>query len=202
MSDDYLWDGAGEADAEIARLEQTLSRFRYQDRQFALPATRRRWRPQRSFIRLIAVAAALVLMAAAIETLWHLRALNEQPIRTPTAVRTRPILPAINQTPITGEDISPSRHNSATLAQSSDTQKSHRRKEGSRLNFATSPQSVAINKRPVATGPRETTASAEEGARAKEKLLLALYIAGAELRDVQKKVYGRSMSFAPSATQK
>ena len=28
LKDDYLWDGSGEADAEIARLERALGKFR------------------------------------------------------------------------------------------------------------------------------------------------------------------------------
>ncbi len=41
----YLWDGTGEPDAEVARLEATLSRFRYTPRPLSIPvgaiATRR-----------------------------------------------------------------------------------------------------------------------------------------------------------------
>jgi hypothetical protein len=37
MNDDYLWDGSGEPDAEIQKLETTLGRFRHQDREPNFP---------------------------------------------------------------------------------------------------------------------------------------------------------------------
>jgi len=71
MKDDYLWDGSGEPDAEIERLEKVLSRYKYQPRplgaafdQQLLPR-RARWWPK------LAVAAAIILMALA--GIWIVR---------------------------------------------------------------------------------------------------------------------------------
>jgi hypothetical protein len=71
MKDDYLWDATGEPDPEIQRLEQTLSRFRYQPKPLGaafderLPQRRDSWWPR------LAAAAAIILMALA--GLWAVR---------------------------------------------------------------------------------------------------------------------------------
>ncbi len=39
LKDDYLWDGSGEADAEVARLERALGKFRHAGRAPELPAS-------------------------------------------------------------------------------------------------------------------------------------------------------------------
>src|SRR5258705_2213424 len=38
LKDDYLWDGSGEADAEVVRLERALGKFRHVGRAPELPA--------------------------------------------------------------------------------------------------------------------------------------------------------------------
>ncbi len=60
MKDDYLWDGTGEPDPEVERLEQMLSVYKYQPRPLELPA-----RPGTWFSPRLAAAAALILMAVA-----------------------------------------------------------------------------------------------------------------------------------------
>ena len=60
MNDDYLWDGTGEPDPEVERLEQMLSVYKYQPKTLELPA-----RPGTWFSPRLAAAAALILMAAA-----------------------------------------------------------------------------------------------------------------------------------------
>jgi hypothetical protein len=65
MKDDYLWDGSGEIDPEIERLENVLGRYRYQAKPLSpafdqqLFPRRARWWPK------LAVAAAIILMALA-----------------------------------------------------------------------------------------------------------------------------------------
>src|SRR5580704_6639843 len=68
MSDEYLWDGTGEPDPEIARLETVLAGYRYSAR------------PKRPWLRnpkmILAVAACVLLFAAG--ALWlHRRPLSE-----------------------------------------------------------------------------------------------------------------------------
>jgi hypothetical protein len=71
MKDDYLWDGTGEPDPDIQRLEQTLGRFRYQPKPLSpafdqrLPQRRINWWPK------LAAAAAIILMVLA--GLWVIR---------------------------------------------------------------------------------------------------------------------------------
>jgi len=71
MKDDYLWDGSGEPDTEIERLEKVLGRYRYQPRPLSaafdqqLLPRRARWWPK------LAVAAAIILMALA--GIWVVR---------------------------------------------------------------------------------------------------------------------------------
>lgn len=60
MKDDYLWDGTGEPDPEVERLEQMLSVYKHQPKKLDLPA-----RPTVWFSPRLAAAAALVLMAVA-----------------------------------------------------------------------------------------------------------------------------------------
>ncbi|HET9531196.1 MAG TPA: hypothetical protein VFQ92_12640 [Blastocatellia bacterium] len=60
MSDDYLWDGSGEPDPEIEKLERLLGKYRYQPKPVAMPV-----RPRRFFDRRLAVAAAIILVALA-----------------------------------------------------------------------------------------------------------------------------------------
>jgi hypothetical protein len=77
MRDDYLWDGSGEPDPEIQKMESALGKLRYNRpapefpdfaRSDARPARRRFWqtfsRPQYAF------AAAALLVVAAASVLW------------------------------------------------------------------------------------------------------------------------------------
>jgi hypothetical protein len=63
MNDDYLWDGSGPPDPEIARLEEVLAPFRYNIR--PLEPQRR----PRTYWRWLAVAAALIAGFIAVRTL-------------------------------------------------------------------------------------------------------------------------------------
>ncbi len=63
MSDRYLWDGSGDPDPEVQRLERLLGRFRYQDRpaQAVIPI-----RPARpTWLRPALAIAAVLLLAVA-----------------------------------------------------------------------------------------------------------------------------------------
>lgn len=65
MKDDYLWDGSGEPDPEIERLENVLSRYRYQPHSLS-PAFAEKLIPRRAPLwPKFAVAAAIILMALA-----------------------------------------------------------------------------------------------------------------------------------------
>jgi hypothetical protein len=72
MNDDYLWDGSGEPDPEIQKLESTLARFRHEDQAPEFPEIAATPRPQfwqRFFpsnwsFALAAATAAILFMAA------------------------------------------------------------------------------------------------------------------------------------------
>jgi len=64
--DDYLWDGSGEPDAEIVRLEALLAPYRHKPLPLVLPA--RAPAPRRlaaMALQILTAAASLVLVAAA-----------------------------------------------------------------------------------------------------------------------------------------
>jgi hypothetical protein len=75
MNDDYLWDGSGEPDPEIQKLETSLRRFRHsrpapEFPQIAAPPLRSLQpsvRPSRRFVWVAALAAAAILVAT---VLW------------------------------------------------------------------------------------------------------------------------------------
>jgi hypothetical protein len=72
MNNDYLWDGSGEPDPEIQKLESTLARFRHQAQAPEFPEIRAarqpgfwlRFLPSRWSFGLAAAAAAILFMAA------------------------------------------------------------------------------------------------------------------------------------------
>jgi hypothetical protein len=69
MPDDYLWDGSGEPDAEIVRLEALLRPYRHTALPLLLPARAPLWSTSRRFapaaLQLLTAVASLVLVVAA-----------------------------------------------------------------------------------------------------------------------------------------
>ncbi len=84
MNDDYLWDRSGEPDPEVERLERVLGKYRYQDKPLS-PALRSRLSERRGgWIRLAAVAAAILIVLAG---LWIFKVQNKsvtKPIESAT----------------------------------------------------------------------------------------------------------------------
>lgn len=62
MKDDYLWDGTGDPDSDIQRLEQSLGRFRYQPEPLKAAFDRQLLPRRTNWWRGVAVAAAIILM--------------------------------------------------------------------------------------------------------------------------------------------
>ncbi|HKG21120.1 MAG TPA: hypothetical protein VKC34_04410 [Blastocatellia bacterium] len=62
MSDDYLWDGSGETDPDVERLENLLSRYRHQPAPLKLPVDRSHFAWSRLYSPQTAAAAAIVLI--------------------------------------------------------------------------------------------------------------------------------------------
>src|SRR5271155_149020 len=72
MNDDYLWDGSGEPDPEIQKLESTLARFRHESQAPEFPAIAatqpsrfwQRFMPSRWSFGLAAATVAILFVAA------------------------------------------------------------------------------------------------------------------------------------------
>jgi hypothetical protein len=65
VRDDYLWDGSGEPDSEVVRLEYLLARYRHRGAPPRLPARApRRWAVQAA-LQILVTAASLALVAMA-----------------------------------------------------------------------------------------------------------------------------------------
>jgi hypothetical protein len=80
MNDDYLWDRSGEPDPEVECLERVLGKYRYQARPLS-PALHSRLSERRGgWIRLAAVAAAILIVLAG---LWIFKVQNKS-VTTPT----------------------------------------------------------------------------------------------------------------------
>ena len=62
MSDDYLWDGSGEPDPEVERLENLLSRYRHQPAPLKIPVRQNRFAWSRLYSPHTAAVAALMLL--------------------------------------------------------------------------------------------------------------------------------------------
>lgn len=130
MKEDYLWDGTGEPDPEVERLEQMLSVYKYQPKPLELPA-----RPTTWFSPRLAAAAALILMAVA--GLWvFINKDNQTPptiSRDNNAVEQRAIEPEAapqKQTDaIAREEISKPDTNESQVAQSEQRRPASRRVE-------------------------------------------------------------------------
>ncbi len=74
MNDDYLWDRSGEPDPEVERLERVLGKYRYQHKPLS-PALRSRLSGRRGgWLRLAAVAAAILISLAG---LWIFKVHNK-----------------------------------------------------------------------------------------------------------------------------
>ncbi|HVG39815.1 MAG TPA: hypothetical protein VM870_11030 [Pyrinomonadaceae bacterium] len=197
MSEDYLWDRTGEADAELLRLEQKLGALRYRPAPLALPphaSGPTAILPRRSFLRpALALAASLVFLCG---LGWFL---------TRTIGRQRESAARVKSSDANRNVPQPDSTPSKDMIVTNDT--------SGRPPAATiipAPRSVAARRpRPRALPPErkappapdeESFASAlsaserERGAAAKEKLMLALRIASLELRDVRRKIYADSSS--------
>ena len=98
MKDDYLWDGTGEPDPEVERLEQMLSVYKYQPKKLDLPA-----RPTVWFSPRLAAAAAIVMMAIAGLLVY----LNKGEQTPPIVAKDNPVVEQPGQEPGTGPRVNP-----------------------------------------------------------------------------------------------
>lgn len=81
MNDDYLWDGSGEPDPDVQRLEQVLGHYRYQPKPLSPALSSRFSWQRRGWVRVAAAAAVIVLVLAG---LWIIK-VNQKLVVSPEA---------------------------------------------------------------------------------------------------------------------
>lgn len=214
MSDQYLWDKSGAPDAEIEQLERTLGSLRYRpsekSKTLILDATRDVTRaavplatqstatPSRArrFAPAFAIAAT-VLLAIVAGGLW-IKMRAPQSIKTSeTQLAATTTLPPAHLSPVNASNVrsdNPAVNVSVKAAATQNdspkqarTFASSHKKQGS-IVFAR-PSTPAPNR--VANSPRSgknNDALVVEGERAKEQLVLGLFIASEKLNFAQKKI--------------
>lgn len=211
MSEDYLWDGSGEADPELLYLEQTLGTLRYKAnsansankantnvRPLKLPSAavvrlpqqkRRFFSPQ---VLAIAASVLLTLLAGVI----YLR-LSPAKINDTKSGTNSPTIAAVSQPPEhAGTLPSPSQETHSTSGTGAGNQTSHARQP---VAYSVRAHKATLSRR-VRAQENEALAAAERarGEEAKNKLMMALRIASLELRDVRRRVYTEDASFSSS----
>jgi hypothetical protein len=186
MNDDYLWDRSGDADPDIAELEELLSGLSFDRNPTSCPApvTNRLRRPAFRFPGAIAAAAALIALSGALLLFARHRAdvgLTISPLSS-TEVAAAPPKIAVSEpapaTPSTNTGVppfGPPRHAMAGVARGT---------VGSKSTL-------------LARNPAPSPTNRAEGERAKDELLLAMRIASAKLNMAQRiisvnKTKGRS----------
>lgn len=80
MNDDYLWNGSGEPDPEVQRLERVLGKYRYKPKTFNAALTSHFSWQQRPWVRLAAAAAVIVMILAG---LWIFKLQSSRKMSTP-----------------------------------------------------------------------------------------------------------------------
>jgi hypothetical protein len=174
MKEDYLWDKTGEADADVRELESLLGGLRYEPRPLALPAKAVQAPARREAQRFPALRLAAVALLALAATLWltlrrHDPATPEQHVAEQKG--SQPVAPDVKPTP---------------------PQPETDRSAGQQKNSAPPQKAQRRTYSPRTPKPRASefdyAASAAEGERAKEQLLLALHLASEKLNAAQKKI--------------
>ena len=188
MNDDYLWDGTGEPDPEIQRLEQTLRPVAYQARALKIPATVSR-QGKRSWIPSLAIAATIAMMVFGV-ALWMARQ-NDRAKES-----------SVNHTPATASDPNPesmgsvetkakeevSGINSSVAEDKTPTSQPRRHTPRYRAGGVTNSTLARRSTRDRDVNTTELSAEEiAEAKQAKEQLFLALRLASSKLNLAQKK---------------
>jgi hypothetical protein len=104
FDDDYLWDGTGEADPDVERLEGLLGRYRTTRPAPELPAAapvapvvELSWWMRRRVV-IVAAAAAVIILALALAVTVNVRDVPKQPIADKTPVAPQPTAPPLEET--------------------------------------------------------------------------------------------------------
>jgi hypothetical protein len=207
MSDQYLWDKSGAPDEEIEQLERTLCVLRYQPskntRATILDATRAAALPVAAqssvkyhyatrYAPAFAIAATLLLAIIAGNAWLKIRAPQTIKKSAPQLAATTTIAP-----PDKAPSVQPDYPTTNVSANPVTTTQNNLSKQGQTFAAPHKSQSRAAERR-LASMPehsvnsprvgKDNDASRVEGERAKEQLVLALYIASEKLHSAQKKI--------------
>lgn len=200
---DYLWDKSGEPDADVERLEQLLKPLRHQPRELQLPREEDESSASRAARFLfrwpaLAVAAALILMmlvgvwrsvinngdAPSVEVAGVTRETAPRPVAgEPTATPRSTDQVALNVESNIGSDVGTSAAPDDSLTTSTPR---HIRKQSRRTRQHRLTEQAA----PVNRERQEIAAEMVEARRAKEQLMLALYVASAKFNLAERKAPG------------
>jgi hypothetical protein len=176
MNDNYLWDGSGEPDPEIQKLEEILGTLRYQPRVLEIPHHIQVGR-RRTFFPALAVAAAIALFAVLLG-LWF--SFNRRQAPALKASNNSDINQPVTTTPPANPD---KRAAIATLVKSPKQSVSQKHREAPRNLLAQNQSRVPR------TAIRQLELTTEELAE-KEQVLVALRLVSYKLNLAQRKTQG------------
>lgn len=171
MNDDYLWDGSGEPDPEIAQLENLLGEFRQKEPLPQLPLASH---PFNAF-KFLALAATIILAFAISLSLYK----KSVPMKENSTTKWNAPLLSHSQTELKHEEFSTKDSNNPELEISS-LKKTNRSYPSSKRVAAKLPQGEKAVLMPAV--------SEEEGEKATAQLILALQIASSKLNLAQRQV--------------
>jgi hypothetical protein len=197
IKDDYLWDKAGEPDPEIQQLEEILGKLRYQPRPLEIPADlqanlhiRREGKFFRGFTPGLAIAATIaMILLFGLWVGWQ-RLQRHQP----TEVAKTPSNPASSGNPNPVGAPSPNQDQNASTSvgpdqKHSETPRRHRLNP-SLLAGNTNRSPDAIRKGSAKDLIKDSALAAnelQEGAAARDQLMLGLRVASLKINFAQKK---------------
>jgi hypothetical protein len=180
---DYLWDRTGKPDPEIKELEEILGTLRYQPRPLEIPARFDSGR-NRSFSRLLAIAAAVALVALGLGVWLGMQKRDKVESAGTKAERTQ------TETAALGPDEKKLNNLSASTT-------TPEKEELPEQPAPSDRKSVGSNtSRPRRPSFRNTDVSADEVAEAraaKDQLMLALRVTSSKLNLAQRKTVGNAV---------
>lgn len=198
---DYLWDKSGEVDPEVEHLENLLGTLRYQPRPFELPAqSETPMRAPRTYWPRLAVAAALAFLLLASGLWFGLQSDDLSKTESPVAGNNGPGtkqkeqqiresnrgMNAVEQASGGPPAVPPSVEKPPTnMARRAFPPKRRANDSSPNLSRAASPKELITMAQKRQLFKQQEKFEAE---RAKEQLLLALQVTGAELRLAQVKI--------------
>jgi hypothetical protein len=175
MKEDYLWDRSGEPDPELQELEEILGPLRYQPRPRQIPADIQVRRG--SFVRALAIAAAIALFAVLLGLWFHFNRLRSAPPLE--AKRT-------SQNDQKPDDVRPA----ASVKEGSQTVSASNPKNNRKAVRSTTRTLVTARRTPFIRRKSSPPQLTPQELAEKEQVLIALRLVSAKLNLAQRKTQG------------